>query len=101
MSGARGRGRNNFVMRKIFHSIANRAASLSAKLLFGCVAHIRVLRRENAEGTGGYLLASNHISHFDPVIISSDVHRNIDWMTMSEFFPQPISSLLRPSVDSY
>ncbi len=80
-------------MRKIFHSIANRAASLSAKLLFGCVAHIRVLRRENAEGTGGFLLASNHISHFDPVIISSVVHRKIDWMAMAEFFPLPIVGL--------
>src|SRR6266496_1522060 len=101
MSGARGRGRNNFVMRKIFHSIANRAASLSAKLLFGCVAHIRVLRRENAEGTGGFLLASNHISHFDPVIISSVVHRKIDWMAMAEFFPLPIVGLFLRAVDAF
>src|SRR6266571_35524 len=101
MSGARGRGRNNFVMRKIFHSIANRAASLSAKLLFGCVAHIRVLRRENAEGTGGFLLASNHISHFDPVIISSVVHRKIDWMAMAEFFPVPVIGLFLRAVDAF
>src|SRR6266480_3777436 len=101
MSGARGRGRNDFVMRKIFHSIANRAASLSAKLLFGCVAHIRVLRRENAEGTGGFLLASNHISHFDPVIISSVVHRKIDWMAMAEFFPLPIVGLFLRAVDAF
>ena len=88
-------------MRKIFHSIANRAASLSAKLLFGCVAHIRVLRRENAEGTGGFLLASNHISHFDPVIISSVVHRKIDWMAMAEFFPLPIVGLFLRAVDAF
>src|SRR6266700_6233930 len=101
MSGARGRGRNNFVMRKIFHSIANRAASLSAKLLFGCVAHVRVLHRENAEGTGGFLLASNHISHFDPVIISSVVHRKIDWMAMAEFFPLPILGFFLRAVDAF
>src|SRR6267143_2125711 len=101
MSGTRGYGRTNFVMRKIFHLTANRAASLSAKLLFGCVAHIRVLRRENAEGAGGFLLASNHISHFDPVIISSVVHRKIDRMAMAEFYPMPfIGSFLR-AVDAF
>jgi len=88
-------------MRNIFHSIANRAASLSAKLLFGWVARIRVLRRENAEDAGGFLLASNHISHFDPVIISSVVHRKIDWMAMAEFYPMPfIGSFLR-AVDAF
>lgn len=62
---------------------------LLARLLFGCVAHIRVLGRENANGVGGFLLASNHISHFDPFLISLALRRNIDWMTMAEFFRPP------------
>lgn len=74
-------------MRALFHFAANRFASLTAKLLFACVARIRVLRKENAEGAGAVLLAANHISHFDPVLLSSVLHRKIDWMAMAEFFP--------------
>ena len=84
-----------------FHSTANRAAANLMKLLFGCVAHIRVLRRENADLAGGYLLAANHISHFDPFIISSVVGRKIDWMAMAEFFPYPVVGQLLRAVDAF
>src|SRR5207249_11382432 len=70
-------------MRSLFYSFANRTAALLMKLLFGCVARVWVLRRENANHAGGFLLAANHISHFDPFIISSVVRRKIDWMTMA------------------
>src|SRR5258708_17854889 len=84
-------------MSKTFHSLANRAAALFMKLLFGYSSRIYVIGRENAERAGGCLLASNHISHFDPFIISSVLRRKIDWMAMAEFFPLPIVGLfLRP-----
>jgi 1-acyl-sn-glycerol-3-phosphate acyltransferase len=83
------------------HSIANRAAALLMKLLFGSVAHVRVLRRENANHDGGFLLAANHISHFDPFIISSVVRRKIDWMAMQEFFPLPLVGFLLRAVDAF
>src|SRR5437763_6433742 len=63
---------------------------MSMKLLFGYAARIHVLRLENADRKGAFLLAANHISHFDPVIISSVVRRKIDWMAMAEFFPVPV-----------
>src|SRR5438270_1078637 len=101
MSGARGRGRTNFVMRKIFHSIANRAAALFMKLLFGYSSRIYVTGSEHVNRAGGFLLASNHISHFDPFIISSAVRRKIDWMAMAEFFPLPIVGLFLRAVDAF
>src|SRR6266568_2061991 len=101
MSGARGRGRTNFVMRKIFHSIGNRAAALFMKLLFGYSARIYVTGSEHVNRAGGFLLASNHISHFDPFIISSAVRRKIDWMAMAEFFPLPIVGLFLRAVDAF
>ncbi|PYL18266.1 MAG: hypothetical protein DME30_03895, partial [Verrucomicrobia bacterium] len=101
MSGARGRGRTNFVMRKIFHSIANRAAALFMKLLFGYSSRIYVTGSEHVNRAGGFLLASNHISHFDPFIISSVVRRKIDWMAMAEFFPLPIVGLFLRAVDAF
>ena len=88
-------------MRDLLHSIANRVAALLLKLLFGCVARVRVLRRENANRDGGFLLTSNHISHFDPFIISSVVRRKIDWMAMAEFFPLPLVGFLLRAVDAF
>ncbi len=46
------------------------AGKLLVKLLFGCVARIHVIGRLNANRASGFLLASNHISHFDPFLIS-------------------------------
>ena len=71
------------------------------KLLFGCVARVHVLRRENANRPGGFLLAANHISHFDPFIISSVVGRKIDWMTMAEFFRSPVVRFFLRAVDAF
>src|SRR2546421_6907762 len=76
-------------MSRIFHSLANRAASLSMRLVFGYSSRVYVVGRENAERPGGFLLASNHISHFDPPMISSVLRRKIDWLAMAEFFPVP------------
>src|SRR5438034_113286 len=70
------------------------------KLLFACVARVRVVRRENAKHDGGFLLVANHISHFDPFIISSVVRRKIDWMAMGEFFPLPVLGFLLRAVDA-
>ena len=71
------------------------------KLLFGSVACVRVLRTENANHERGFLLASNHISHFDPFIISAVVRRKIDWMTMAEFFRASVLRFLLHAVDAF
>jgi 1-acyl-sn-glycerol-3-phosphate acyltransferase len=88
-------------MHSRFHSITNRVVALLMKLLFACVARVRVVRRENANHDGGFLLAANHISHFDPFIISSVVRRKIDWMAMAEFFPVPLLGHFLRAVDAF
>lgn len=42
----------------------------------------------------GYILASNHISHFDPPFLGSRFRRYIDWMAMEELFLNPASAAL-------
>jgi 1-acyl-sn-glycerol-3-phosphate acyltransferase len=64
-------------------------------------ARVHVVRRENANRDGGFLLATNHISHFDPFIISSVVRRKIDWMAMAEFFPYPVLGHFLRAVDAF
>jgi len=88
-------------MRSGFHAAANRTAALFMKLLFGYSSRIYVVGRENAKRGGAFLLASNHISHFDPFIISAVVRRKIDWMAMAEFFPMPIVGLFLRAVDAF
>ena len=77
------------------------AGKLIVKLFFGCLARIRVLGHWNANGAGGFLLAANHISHFDPFLISLAVRRKIDWMTMAEFFRPPPLGFLLHAIDAF
>ena len=78
-----------------------RAGKLLVRLVFGCVTRVRVIRRENASCVGGFLLAANHISHFDPFIVSLVIRRKIDWMTMAEFFRPPALGFLLRAVDAF
>src|SRR5437667_10406387 len=77
-----------------------RAGKLLVRLLFGCVTRVHVIRPENANRTGGLLLAANHISHFDPVLISLVIRRKIDWLTMAEFFQSSVVGFLFRAVDA-
>ena len=71
------------------------------KVLFGYSSRIYVVGCEHINRTGGFLLASNHISHFDPPIISSVARRKIDWMAMAEFFPIPGLGHFLKAVDAF
>jgi 1-acyl-sn-glycerol-3-phosphate acyltransferase len=88
-------------MRRPFHSLAYRAGKLLVKVLFGCVARIRVLGPENSNRAGGFLVVANHISHFDPFFISLALRRKIDWMTMAEFFRSRVLRFLLRAIDAF
>jgi 1-acyl-sn-glycerol-3-phosphate acyltransferase len=77
------------------------AGKLLVRFVFGFVARIHVLGRENANRAGGFLLASNHISHFDPFLIGLRVRRKIDWMTMAEFFRPPALGFFLRLIDAF
>ena len=77
------------------------AGKLLVRFVFGCVARIRVIGRGNANRSVGFLLASNHISHFDPFLIGLAVRRKIDWMTMAEFFHPPALGFLLRLIDAF
>src|SRR5437879_13501485 len=71
------------------------------KFLFAYATRIHVIGCENTDRDGGFLLAANHISHFDPFIISSVVRRKIDWMAMAEFFLLPVLGFFLRAVDAF
>ncbi len=88
-------------MGRLLRSLSYGTGKLLVRLLVGCVTRIRVLGRENAYRAGGFLLAANHISHFDPFFIGITVRRKIDWMTMAEFFRPPVLDWLLRSIDAF
>src|SRR5215510_759624 len=77
------------------------AGKFLVRFVFGCVARIHVLGGENANRAGGFLLAANHISHFDPFLIGLRVRRKVDWMTMAEFFRPAALSFALHSIDAF
>jgi 1-acyl-sn-glycerol-3-phosphate acyltransferase len=82
-------------------TVVYHAGKFLVRFVFGCVARIHVIGRENANRAGGFLLASNHISHFDPLLVGLQVPRKIDWMTMAEFFRPPALGFLLRSIDAF
>jgi len=50
---------------------------------------------------GPFLLASNHISHFDPPVITSMLPFKIDWMAVVELFQHPLAAAYFRSVDAF
>src|SRR5437588_7550013 len=90
-----------FVIASAFQSYCYPAGRLLVRLLFGCVARVRVLRPENSNLAGAFLLAANHISHFDPFLMSLAVRRKIDWMTMAEFFRLRMLGFLLRAIDAF
>jgi 1-acyl-sn-glycerol-3-phosphate acyltransferase len=71
------------------------------RLIFFFVCKTKVVYFARPPAAGGYILASNHISHFDPPILSSHFRHYIDWMTMEELFRNRLSALLMESLRAF
>jgi len=50
---------------------------------------VKVVELSPVPRKGALIMASNHISHFDPPIISGFFPRQLDWMAMGELFGTP------------
>ena len=61
-------------------------SSRTMGLLFAMKARIHVVYYHAIPMEVGFILASNHISHFDPPIITPLFPRRIDWIGMSDLF---------------
>jgi 1-acyl-sn-glycerol-3-phosphate acyltransferase len=59
------------------------------RLLFTLTCRVRVVVLAPVPQRGALIMASNHISHFDPPIISGFFPRRIDWLAMEELFRSP------------
>lgn len=69
--------------------------------LFGLFCDLYVLRGELGMRGGGRILAANHISHFDPPLLSVVTRRQIDWMAMEDLFRLPVLGFLLGTVGAF
>jgi len=63
-------------------------------LLTKFVYRIKVFGQENIPNERGFILASNHISYFDPPIVGAWTKREVFFMAKKELFSNPLSRWL-------
>jgi 1-acyl-sn-glycerol-3-phosphate acyltransferase len=62
--------------------------------IFSLVCRTKIVYFGKLPTGTGYILASNHISHFDPPFLGSRFRRYVDWMAMEELFRNRASAAL-------
>ncbi len=72
-------------LRAAFHFVFYVFIVGSLRLLLTTAARVRVKQFATVP-EGGFILASNHISHFDPPFLSGWFPRKIEWIAMVELF---------------
>lgn len=70
------------LFRTTFHWLVIR----SCTLLFRIICKVKVVQLAPVLRKSPLIMASNHISHFDPPIISGFFPRPLDWLAMEEMF---------------
>lgn len=62
---------------------------------------LRVTGKENIPKKGGFIIASNHVSNLDPVILGFSCPRNLNFMAKEELFRNPVFGRIIYSVGAF
>jgi len=90
------RGAGLWQIKGVGASILYAICRVLARIILALPGRLRVLHPEPAGRPGAWLLAANHISHFDPPLIAMACRRRVDWMAMVELFRRRgVAALLR------
>ena len=65
-----------------------------ANVIFKIIYRIEIVNKDKIPKEGRFILCSNHISIFDPVVLSIIVSREIAWMGKKELFENKIFAKL-------
>lgn len=73
-----------------------RCGWLFFRLVFGILFRARYLGVDHVPGTGGVILAANHVSYLDPPLVGAGLDRDINYLARQSLFRFPlIGRLLR------
>lgn len=61
----------------------------------------QVFGRENVPATGGLIIAANHSSSWDPILLGCALKREVYYMGKEELFNQPLSSWFYTNVHAF
>ncbi len=76
-----------FLLKKFFYSFC----SFLARGIFQLFCCVHVVCLEQPPKKGALIVASNHISHFDPPLLSAFFPRQLHWVAMEELFSHPLA----------
>ena len=77
------------------------ARNLFVVPLFKIFFRMKVKGAENIPSTGGFILASNHISFLDPLALGAASPRPLNFMARSDLFHIPLFGRLIAAVDAF
>ncbi len=66
-----------------------------------CFCSVHVAGKENIPEKGGFILASNHLSFLDPVVLACVCPRKLNFMAKEELFKIPVVSQFIRSVGAF
>lgn len=69
--------------------------------VFGTVWRMRAYGTENVPENGPLIIASNHVSYFDPPVLGTTSPRRISYMAKEELFSVPVLGPLIRAVGAY
>ncbi len=79
------------------YNITKFLATFFVKILF----RLEVKGRENVPRSGGFILASNHVSYLDPVVLAVACPRKLNFMARHDLFIKPIFGSFIHSVGAF
>jgi len=82
------------VNRQIPQRLFSHICRYLVRILLFPVCRVHLATFSKLRPRGGFILASNHISHFDPPIVGAWYARYVDWMAMEELFRSKFSAML-------
>jgi len=81
----------------MFYTIARAICSILFKLLF----HAHAIGKENIPESGPVLIAPNHVSFLDPVVVGMVTRRRIHFMARDDLFTTPVLGWLIKRLNSF
>lgn len=70
-------------------------------LMFQYLCRWRIEGLENVPAEGPVIIASNHVSNWDPIIIGCALHRKIHFMAKAELFSMPVVGWFVKALGAY
>jgi 1-acyl-sn-glycerol-3-phosphate acyltransferase len=73
-------------------NVLYQSCRLATRFIGLCTQRVGQIRAQVPDRDGGYVLAMSHLSHLEPVCVSTLLSREVDWMTRREFYHGPFVS---------